>query len=181
MKSNFPFELKHEGTLLRQWEASDFDFYGGYLGSEDSARFYGGVLDGPKAWRHLASLIGHWSLKGFGVYAVEDTEQCKLQGCVGLWEPFGWPCREFVYWFTPDSYAGGRATTAVQLALNHVKRAFPDEAIQSFIHPDNRAAIRLARAVGGTAEGPMLLADYGPHLKFSFPTSYLEYAHAQCS
>ncbi|WP_439628470.1 GNAT family N-acetyltransferase [Shinella sp.] len=171
MTGTFPSELARGAVLLRQWKAADFEFYASFLGSDDTARFYGGVLDRQKAWRHLASLIGHWSLNGFGVYAVEDVQHGRPQGCVGLWEPFGWPCREFVYWFTPDAYAAGLAGQAVQLALDGVRATFPDEAIQSFVHPDNHEAVRLAYAAGGTAEGPMPLADYGPHLKFSFPHS----------
>jgi len=134
-------KVEENGMMLRQWTAEDFEFYAAYLGNEATARYVGGVTDKPKAWRHLASLIGHWTLRGFGVYAVEQLASGQLQGCAGLWEPHGWPCREFVFWFTPDAYTSGRAARATQLALAQVKTAFPQEPITSSIHPQNRRSL----------------------------------------
>lgn len=164
--NGFPHEIERDGVLLRQWAAGDFEFYAAYLGSEATARYYGGAVDAQKAWRHLASVIGHWTLRGFGVYAV--TLRGQLQGCAGLWEPHGWPCREFVYWFTEAAYAREGASKGARLALDLVKGAFSGEMITGFIHPENHQALSLARALGATLQGVEPLFDFGPHRRVLF-------------
>jgi RimJ/RimL family protein N-acetyltransferase len=168
LKPTYRPEVEKGGLRLRQWTAADFEFYAAYLGNEATAQYIGGAVDKPKAWRHLASLIGHWTLRGFGVYAVEDLVTRQLQGCSGLWQPHGWPCREFVFWFTADAYAGGRAAQAAQLAMDEVNAAFPGEPVTGFIHPNNRIALGLAREVGGTLQGEESLFDFGPHIRIAY-------------
>ncbi len=80
MSAGFPQEISDGMVVLRQWKPEDFPFYAAYLADESTARFYGGKVDGQKAWRHLASLIGHWTLRGFGVYAVASSGTGELQG-----------------------------------------------------------------------------------------------------
>jgi RimJ/RimL family protein N-acetyltransferase len=161
-------EVESNGLLLRQWTAADFDFYAAYLGNEQTAQYIGGAVNKHQAWRHLASLIGHWALRGFGVYAVEDLVTRQLQGCSGLWEPHGWPCREFVFWFTADAYGSGRAVRAARLSIDVVNAAFSQEAITGFIHPKNHLALALASEIGGTIQGEEPLFEFGPHIRIAY-------------
>ncbi len=172
-------KVEDSRVVLRQWTAADFEFYAAYLGDEATAKYIGGAIDKPKAWRHLASLIGHWALRGFGVYAVERLGGGQIQGCAGLWEPHGWPCREFVFWFTTDAYASGCALHATQLAITQVNTTFPLEPVIGFIHPHNRAALALASTLGGTLHGEEPLMDFGPHIRVSFPTSHARSRQAE--
>jgi RimJ/RimL family protein N-acetyltransferase len=168
LNSALPPVIQGDSLLLRQWSSEDFGFYSSFFASDSNARFYGGAVDRQKAWRHLASVIGHWTLRQFGVYAVEAVGCGGLQGCIGLWEPHGWPCREFAYWFVPSAYDSGRALRAGQLALARVKESFPDEEIKGFIHPDNALALSLANAMGATLHTEVPLFDFGPHVQVSF-------------
>jgi len=163
--------LEDENVVLRQWSASDIEFYVEYFGNPATAQYLGGVLDRQQAWRHLASVIGHWSLRGFGPYAVVDSRSQHLQGCTGVWEPDGWPCREFVFWFTPAAYETTHALHAARLALRAMRHAFYSEAITGFIHPSNRAALALARQLDGTLHEEAPLFQYGPHIRVSYPGS----------
>jgi RimJ/RimL family protein N-acetyltransferase len=167
-EARLPLEISHGGIRLRQWAAGDFGFYAAYTGNEVTARYYGGAMEAQKAWRHLASVIGHWTLRGFGVYAAEDSGRGELQGCVGVWEPHGWPCREFAYWFLHEAYDTGWALSAVQLALDEVKRAFVGEEVMGFIHPENARALSLARSIGATLQGEVPLFEFGLHVQVSF-------------
>jgi RimJ/RimL family protein N-acetyltransferase len=58
----------------------------------------------------MAPILGHWTLKGFGYWAVEERASGAFVGCVGLWEPSGWPEVELGYWITPQ-YAAARLGT----------------------------------------------------------------------
>jgi RimJ/RimL family protein N-acetyltransferase len=171
MSASFPRELDNEVVVLRQWRPEDFEFYAAYLGDERTARYYGGRVDKQKAWRHLASLIGHWTLRDFGVYAVASSDKGELQGCVGLWQPFDWPCREFVYWFTAEAYASGRALGAAKLALGLVRAVTPpDEAVTTYIYSGNEPALLLAHELGGITLGEADLFDFGRHVRVEYAT-----------
>jgi RimJ/RimL family protein N-acetyltransferase len=42
--------------------------------------------------------IGHWKLKGFGYWAVDEKATNDFVGSVGLWQSPGWPELELGYW-----------------------------------------------------------------------------------
>ena len=50
-----------------------FDDYAAMLADPDSTRWIGDglPLDRTNAWRSLAMLIGHWQLRGYGMWALE--------------------------------------------------------------------------------------------------------------
>jgi RimJ/RimL family protein N-acetyltransferase len=178
LEIGFPLRLERGTVILRQWTAADFEFYAAHLGDKVTAQYIGGAIDKQKAWRHLASLIGHWTLRGFGVYACEDRASGRLLGSAGLWQPHGWPCREFAFWFRPEAYGGDCAAEAAQLALDHVRVAFPDEQVTGFIHPENRPALALAGRLGGIAEGEVTLFDFGLHVQIAYRPSTARSASA---
>ena len=168
----FPQQITDATIVLRQWRPEDFDFYAAYVGNEVTARFYGGVMDKQRAWRHLASVIGHWTLRKFGVYAAASRLGGDLQGCVGLWQPHDWPCREFVFWFTAEAYASGRALAAARLGIDAVRAARnPHEIVTTFIHPENQQALSLAYSLGGVARGEEPLFDFGQHVRIEYGDS----------
>jgi RimJ/RimL family protein N-acetyltransferase len=169
MSAGFPREICDGTVVLRQWKPDDFPFYAAYLADERTARFYGGKVDKQKAWRHLASLIGHWALRDFGVYAVASSATGELLGVVGLWEPYDWPCREFVYWFTADAYASGHALAAARLQFGLVRAARrPGEIITTYIHPENELGLSLAHQLGGISRGEEPLFDFGQHVRVEY-------------
>jgi len=63
--------IKTKRLELRQWNEKDFGNFARYYADEDNARYVGGQKDTESAWRHMALLIGHWQLKGFGYWAVD--------------------------------------------------------------------------------------------------------------
>lgn len=46
------------------------------------------------SWRQLALWRGHWDLRGFGMWALEERASRAFVGRVGLHYPEGWPDRE---------------------------------------------------------------------------------------
>jgi RimJ/RimL family protein N-acetyltransferase len=87
-----------------------------------------GVMNREDAWRQLAMFAGHWQLRGFGMWAVEELGTGAFVGRVGLHYPEGWPDRE-VAW-----------------AL-----AWPR--VISLIDPGNTRSVRLAQRLGERLEG----------------------------
>ena len=83
--------LETERLILRQWNENDFEHYSWYYADDNNARYVGGKKDKDQAWRLMALQIGHWQLKGFGYWAVDEKETSDFVGCVGLWQSPGWP------------------------------------------------------------------------------------------
>ena len=57
----------------------------------DVMRFLRGAVGPEDAWRHMAFMLGHWKLRGYGIYAVEERATGRFLGRVGFLEPAGWP------------------------------------------------------------------------------------------
>src|SRR6266699_1266635 len=59
---------------LRMLRESDFEAYAEVVADPEVMRFIGDgkTLSRPLAWRNLASMVGHWQLRGYGPWAVEE-------------------------------------------------------------------------------------------------------------
>ena len=152
-----------ERLLLRQWQASDFEPYAAYYGDEEMARYVGGMSSRADAWRRMASVIGHWTLRGFGYWAVEAKDTGKFVGCVGLWFPEGWPELELGYWLTRDMQGKGYATEAALASRAFAYDVVGAKTLVSYIHPDNEPSKRVAERLGARFERVIELLDHGPH------------------
>ncbi len=84
--------------LLRLWKNSDSDIFIRYYADEKNAKYVGGQKNADEAWRHMALQVGHWQLKGFGYWAVDEKASGDFVGCIGLWQSPGWPELELGYW-----------------------------------------------------------------------------------
>ena len=64
-----PVTLETERLVLRMFEARDFEAYAAMCGDPEVMRFIGDgqPLAPPMAWRSLAMVVGHWSLRGYWV------------------------------------------------------------------------------------------------------------------
>ena len=64
------------------------------------------------AWRQIAMIIGHWQLRGYGLWAVEERATGALVGRIGLFKPEGWPGFELGWMLRRDAWGQGYATRA---------------------------------------------------------------------
>lgn len=162
-------ELHTPRLLLRQPRGSDFETYAAYYADEETARYVGGQMTRDKAWRHFAALVGHWTLKGFGIWAVEEKSSREFAGCIGLWEPEGWPELEVGYWLVPEMQGKGYATEAALAARRYAWQSLGAETLVSYIDPDNIPSQKVAERMGAKMEEIIELLDLGPHCVFRHP------------
>jgi RimJ/RimL family protein N-acetyltransferase len=141
--------------VLRGFEERDFDAYADMLADPEVARFLsdGKPLGRRDAWRHLAMVVGHWALRGFGLWAVEERESGALVGRIGLVEPAEWPGFELAYTLRRQSWGQGYAREAGKAALEYARIVLGRSKIISIIRPDNTASIRVATALGAERVG----------------------------
>ncbi|KAF0676920.1 GNAT family N-acetyltransferase [Profundibacterium mesophilum] len=123
-----------------------------FWGDAERSRFAGGPIPAHRIWRHVATNLGHWALRGYGFWALELHDGTHV-GMAGLWHPGEWPEAEIGYNLY-DGFGGkGYATEAAVAARAHAFDKLGFERIASFIHPDNIASQAVARRIGGTRSG----------------------------
>jgi RimJ/RimL family protein N-acetyltransferase len=147
--------LDTERLLLRGFEERDFDSYASMVADPEVTRFLGDgrPLSRGEAWRQFAMFVGHWVLRGFGVWAVEERATGAFIGRVGCFEPEGWPGFEVSYTLARSAWSRGYAREAAAAALTYGRDVLGRSRIISIIRPANVASIRVAKALGATVDG----------------------------
>ncbi|MCI0683024.1 MAG: GNAT family N-acetyltransferase [Gemmataceae bacterium] len=147
--------LQTERLTLRMLRDSDLDAYAEMCGDPVVMRFIGDgqPLARPMAWRNLAMMVGHWSLRGYGLWAAEERSSGILVGRVGFWNPEGWPGFELGWMLRRSFWGRGYATEAARTALEHAFTQLQQPHVISLIHPDNAASIRVAQRLGERLQG----------------------------
>jgi RimJ/RimL family protein N-acetyltransferase len=147
-------ELQTDRLLLRMWREEDFEGYAKLCADPDVMRFLGGkALDRAEAWRHMAFMVGHWHLRGYGPWAVEVKATGEFIGRIGFLNPEDWPGFEIGWTLSRESWGKGYATEGAQGALNYAWEELGMTHVISLIHADNKSSIRVAERLGEKEEG----------------------------
>jgi RimJ/RimL family protein N-acetyltransferase len=151
--------LETPRLILRGFSSSDVEPYARMMADPDVARFLGDgrPLERWEAWRQLATFIGHWELRGFGLWAVEERTTGRFIGRIGCFEPEGWPGFEIGYALAREAWGQGFAREGAAAALHFARRVLKRDTIISLIRPANRASIAVAEHLGATRTGSVEL------------------------
>lgn len=153
--------LTTENLLLREYRQEDFSVFSAFYQTERS-RFIGGPLSAEMAWRGLATHLGHWALRGYGFWALEERQTGRFCGHVGLWFPEGWLEPE-VGWVMMDHAEGrGIAYEAALAARHYAYHQLGWTTAVSLIDPGNARSIRLAQRMDCRFEGLFQHVRLGP-------------------
>lgn len=140
--------------VLRAPHAGDWPHWRDFHLS-DRANFIGGgpELTPALSWRAFGHVIGHWVLRGWGMFVFTRQGDDTPLGATGPWFPEGWPEHE-IGWtvWTPEAEGKGYAFEAAQAARAHARDILGWDSIVSYIHPDNARSIALARRLGATRD-----------------------------
>jgi RimJ/RimL family protein N-acetyltransferase len=143
--------------LLREPVLADLDGWAELMADPEAARHIGGAQPRAAAWRSLATMVGSWSLVGFGMFSVIERASGAWIGRVGPWSPEGWPGTE-VGWGLRREYWG--RGYAVEAAIAAIDWAFDTLGWGEVIHviaPANTASQAVARRLGSAPRGPVAL------------------------
>ncbi len=154
--------LETERLVLRPFRDDDLDAYAAMCADPEVVRYIGArsVLSREDAWRQMAMFMGHWQLRGFGIWAVEEQATGALVGRVGLYFPEGWPDRELAWTLARPYWGRGFALEAARAALAHAFDTLEWRRVISLIDPDNHRSIRLAERLGERREGEVTLRGH---------------------
>jgi RimJ/RimL family protein N-acetyltransferase len=147
--------LASRRLLLRMFRESDLDAYAEMCGDPDVMRFLGDgrIMTRVEAWRHMALVVGHWQLRGFGLWAVEERGTGLLAGRVGCWQPEGWPGLEIGWALRRGFWGRGYATEAALATLDFAFTELRQPTVISLIDPDNGPSIAVALRLGMRMQG----------------------------
>ncbi len=147
-----PPVIETERLRLRGLGEADFPAIAAFYKS-DRSRFVGGPASKEQSWRFLAGEIGHWTLRGYGRWGVEEKSSGKLVGVVGPWNPHGWPEPE-LGWDLMNGFEGkGYATEAALASRDYVYNTLGWKTAISLVALGNHGSAALAKRLGCVAEG----------------------------
>ncbi len=150
MPKNIPI-LETQRLVLRGPEAEDYPDFKATFSSYRS-RFMGGPLNAYEAWMLYAAEIGHWQIRGFGMWMIHDKKTDATLGMAGGWFPAKWPEREIAWIIWPEVAGHGYALEATHAARNYFYNECGWEGAVSYLDPKNLDSIRLAERLGATKD-----------------------------
>ena len=155
--------LETERLILRTWIPEDFEPYAAMSADPEVMRYLaadGKPLPRFNAWQSLSAMIGHWAIRGFGMFAVVERSSGRLVGRVGPWHPEGWPGFEIGWTLKSEYWGRGYATEAAKRCVAYAFTEMKRTHLISLISPENVRSIRVAERIGEHLEGAISL----PHL-----------------
>ena len=161
--------LETERLILREIRPEDFESYATFYQSERS-NLRGGPLSRIEAWAAFAAEIGHWVLRGYGFWSIDEKASGAYCGMVGLYYPEAWPAPE-VGWLVWAEHEGkGIAREAAIRARDYAFEVLGWPQVVSCIAEGNHRSIKLAERLGATLDRRVLRSDRPDLLVYVHPT-----------
>lgn len=111
-----------------------------------------GALTRSESWWQLARYMGHWQLRGYGLFAVIERESERLIGHLGFVDPEGGLGFELGWALARDAWGKGYALEGTRAALHHAFTALNRDHVLCVIRPENVRSVQLALKLGATPE-----------------------------
>lgn len=169
MNSSVPI-LHTRRLVLRGFAQDDFEPFADIVSDPEVVRYLdnGAPLSREDCWRGMALFIGHWHLRGYGWWAVEDRRTGEFLGRIGLYNPEGWPGIEVGWLLRRDVWGAGLATEGATAAIKFAFDVVGAGHVISLIDPRNARSIRVAEKIGEQYEADLdfegkAVVVYGTH------------------
>jgi RimJ/RimL family protein N-acetyltransferase len=153
--------VRTERLLLRGFTRDDFEPFAAIVSDPEVVRYLddGAPISREECWRGMALFLGHWKLRGYGWWAVEDLHSGEFLGRIGLYNPEGWPGIEVGWLLRRDVWGAGLATEGASAALNFAFDVVGAGHVISIIDPRNTRSIRVAEKIGERYERDLVHKD----------------------
>ena len=139
--------VETQRLILRQPDARDVNALITFYLSERSA-MAGGNVPYPEAVTRAYAMLGHWSHRGYGLFAITRKGDDTAIGMSGPYFPPGRPEPE-VGWVLFEGAEGyGYATEAAKAAVNYARNTLDWTVIVHYIDPENTRSVAVAERIG---------------------------------
>lgn len=161
--------IETDRLILRGPRESDWDAMAAF-GLSERSKWVGGPLTAYQSWGALLAGIGHWVLRGYGMWMLEHRETGRTAGRVGMIFNAGWDEPE-LGWHIYDGFEGqGLAHEAAQAARDFAAREQGLDGVISYINPANTRSVRLAERLGAVHERDGTLMEVHQVRVYRHPT-----------
>ena len=140
-------ELESARLRLRQWREDDVGPLLAFYNDPVSESIYGAGVTRADIWRRIALFFGHFHLRGFGPWALEEKTSKSFVGHGGLWFPEGWDDVEVGYGIAPEAALCAR-NYGYEIGIPR---------LVSYIQPDNAASIAVAARLQAKPNGEFMM------------------------
>lgn len=156
--NNLVPRIASEELILRGYRESDYSRYAEFAASERSY-YVGGPVGPADSWRSFLAAIGHWTLRGYGMWVIEHRATGQVAGRAGVILNDGWHEPELA-WHIYEGFEGqGIAYRASLMAREYSARHFGLDHLMSYIDPQNLRSTRLARRLGAAFEKSVMMRE----------------------
>jgi RimJ/RimL family protein N-acetyltransferase len=147
--------IETERLILRMYRLSDFEDHFKLCADPNVMRYLlgGKPMSRLEAWRHMAFLVGHWELLGYGYFVAEEKSSGRFVGRIGFTNPEGWPGFELGWTIAPEFQGRGLATEGARRLLDYAFNEMGRDHVISVINPENKPSIKVAERLGEKLEG----------------------------
>jgi RimJ/RimL family protein N-acetyltransferase len=149
--------LRTERLILRGFTQDDFEPFAAIVADPEVVQYLddGAPISRADCWRGIALFLGHWHLRGYGWWAVEEQQSGRFLGRIGLYNPEGWPGIEVGWLLRRDAWGHGLATEGATAALAFAFEVVGADHVISIIDARNVRSIRVAEKIGSRYERDM--------------------------
>lgn len=161
MTTSIEIPTLHTARLvLRAFRASDLDGLAAMNADPDVQHFLyaGRAPTSEECWSQMASAVGQWGLRGYGLFAVEADG--RFAGRIGVLHPFEWPEPELAYALDAPFRGRGLATEAVSAVRDWAFARLGFARLVSFILATNTRSAGVAVRLGAVKEGTIELRGF---------------------
>lgn len=146
--------LETARLILRPPSSEDLDGWSELMADPIAARYIGGTMTRPQAWRAMATMAGSWALNGFGMFSLIEKDTGLWAGRVGPWAPEGWPGTEVGWGLHPRAWGKGYAVEAAAATVDWAVDHLGWTQVVHCIDVGNEPSKVVARKIGARVLGP---------------------------
>lgn len=151
--------LRTPRLTLRALTAADLDGFAAMHADPEVVRHLGtgATRTREETWATMAGILGQWPLRGYGMFAVEETATGRFAGRAGILHPYAWPEPELAYGLDRPFWGQGLATEAARALRDWAFATHDFPRLISYVRPANAGSIGVLRKLGATLAGEQMM------------------------
>src|ERR1700742_4412627 len=136
--------LETERLILRAPAAEDLEPWVAFAADAETMRYLGGAQARSVAWRGLCTVLGSWTIRGFGMFSVIEKASGAWIGRLGPWQPEDWPGTEVGWGLAREAWGKGYALEGAIASIDWAFEALGWTEVIHSIESGNQASRRVA-------------------------------------
>ncbi len=120
--------------------------------STERSHMVGGPKDELGCWSSLSSRLGHWALRGYGLWHLTEKASDAFVGWAGIIDVPGWAEPELGWALMAEAEGKGLGFEAAQAARDYAAEHQGLNGVISYIAHENDRSRALAERLGATLE-----------------------------